>query len=252
MAKHTFERLEKKMLIDDSVVESFIADISEYMDPDPYNINGEPYMIANLYFDNDEDEAIRFSLSKPRYKEKLRIRSYGVPKDDDKVFIEIKRKLYGVGTKRRARLRYRDLMEYIRTGKHPENIKYIDEQVLKEIDYYRQTYNVYPKVYISYMRRAFFGKQDKNFRVTLDRDITTRRYDLALDLGSYGELLLPPGKTLLEIKFEGALPLWFAHIMSKYSLSFQSYSKYGNEYKKQQRLLRQQSENIKKGDKLVQ
>ena len=106
-----------------------------------------------------------------------------------------------------------------------------------EIDYYLATYKVEPKVYISYMRNAFFGKEDKNFRVTLDKEITTRRYDLDLSLGSYGEKLLPDGKTLLEIKFEGAVPLWFAHIMSKYSMSFQSYSKYGTEFKKMQRKL---------------
>lgn len=237
MAKHTFERREKKMLIDNSIVEDFTKDILEYMDPDEYNFDGKPYMISNLYFDDDGDNIIRFSVSKPKYKEKLRVRSYGVPNDDTKVFIEIKRKLRGVGTKRRAKIRLGQLREYLATGKHPEGIKYIDEQVLCEIDYYLATYKVEPKVYISYMRNAFFGKEDKNFRVTLDKEITTRRYDLDLSLGSYGEQLLPDGKTLLEIKFEGAVPLWFAHIMSKYSMSFQSYSKYGTEFKKMQRKL---------------
>ena len=240
MAKHTFERREKKLLIDESIEADFVKDILEYMDPDEYNINGEPYMISNLYFDDDDDNIIRVSVSKPSFKEKLRARSYGVPNDNTKVFIEIKRKLRGIGTKRRAKLRHCELIEYINTGKHPEGLKYIDEQVLREIDYYRQLYEVYPKVYISYMRNAFFGKTDKGFRVTIDRDITTRRYDLDLSLGSYGEKLLPEGKILLEIKFEGALPLWFARIMSKYSLSFQSYSKYGNEFKKKSR-----NENIK-------
>ena len=42
-------------------------------------------------------------------------------------------------------------------------------------------------------------------------------------------------ETLLEIKFAGAVPLWFARVMSKYSLSFGSYSKYGMEFKKTQR-----------------
>lgn len=237
MAKHTFERREKKMLIDNAIVEDFTKDILEYMDPDEYNFDGKPYMISNLYFDDDGDNIIRFSVSKPKYKEKLRVRSYGVPNDDTKVFIEIKRKLRGVGTKRRAKIRLGQLCEYLATGKHPEGLKYIDEQVLCEIDYYLETYKVEPKVYISYMRNAFFGKEDKNFRVTLDKEITTRRYDLDLSLGSYGEQLLPEGKTLLEIKFEGAVPLWFAHIMSKYSMSFQSYSKYGTEFKKLQRKL---------------
>lgn len=237
MAKHTFERREKKMLIDNSIVDDFINDILEYMTTDEYNVDGKPYMISNLYFDDEGDNVIRHSVSKPRFKEKLRIRSYGVPTQDTKVFIEIKRKLRGVGTKRRAKLPLCQLVEYLETGKHPQGLKYIDEQVLREIDYYRDTYKVYPKIYISYMRNAFWGKEDKNFRVTLDKDITTRRYDLDLTLGSYGDKLLPEGKTLLEIKFNGAVPLWFAHIMSKYSLSFSSYSKYGMEFKEMQRRL---------------
>lgn len=237
MAKHTFERREKKMLIDNSIVNDFVNDILEYMTPDEYNINGEPYMISNLYFDDDGDNVIRHSVSKPRFKEKLRVRSYGVPTEDTKVFIEIKRKLRGVGTKRRARLSLRQLRNYLETGKHPEDLRYIDEQVLREIDYYRATYDVSPKVYVSYMRTAFFGKENKKFRITLDKDITTRRYDLDLSLGSYGDKLLPEGKTLLEIKFEGAVPLWFARIMSKYSISFLPYSKYGREFKKTQRKL---------------
>lgn len=238
MAKHTFERCEKKMLVDDDIIEDFIKDISEYMHADEYNVDGKPYMICNLYFDDDGDNVIRHSLSKPSYKEKLRIRSYGVPGDDTTVFIEIKRKLRGVGTKRRAKLPLALLREYLDTGKHPDKLGYIDNQVLSEIDYYLQTYKVYPKVYISYMRRAFFGKSDKDFRVTLDKDITTRRYDLDLSLGSYGELLLPTGKTLLEVKFAGAVPFWFTHIMSKYSLSFSSHSKYGMEFKKMQKQLK--------------
>ena len=174
-------------------------------------------------------------MSKPPFKEKLRVRSYGVPDENTKVFIEIKRKLKGIGTKRRAKLTLSQLREYLDTGKHPEGLKYIDEQVLHEIDYYLQINKVKPKVYISYMRNAYFGKDDPDFRVTLDKEITTRRYDLDLSLGSYGDLLLPEGKTLLEIKFAGAVPLWFARVMSKYSLSFGSYSKYGMEFKKTQR-----------------
>lgn len=237
MAKQTFERREKKVLIDDSIVENFIKDISEYMNADEYNVDGKPYMICNLYFDDDGDNVIRHSLSKPSFKEKLRVRSYGVPDDQATLFIEIKRKLIGVGTKRRANLPLYQLKEYLLTGKHPDGLGYIDEQVLSEIDYYLQINKAYPKVYISYMRRAFFGKDDMDFRVTLDKEITTRRYDLDLSLGSYGDLLLPKGKTLLEVKFEGAVPLWFTHIMSKYSLSFGSHSKYGMEFKKMQKQL---------------
>lgn len=237
MAQNTFERLEKKLLISNDKVPEFIEKITPYMNPDEYNKNGQPYMICNLYFDNDNDDVIRTSVMKPKYKEKLRLRSYGVPNSDSTVFIELKKKLNGVGTKRRAKLTLAEAESYIHTGVHPQKLKYIDEQVLREIDYFIKVNKVYPKVYISYMRNAYFGKDDSNFRITIDRDIVTRRYDLSLQSGCYGDSLLPQGKTLLEIKFEGVVPLWFSKIFNELGLSFGTYSKYGsefNEYKKNQ------------------
>lgn len=237
MAQNTFERLEKKLLISNEVVPKFIEKINPYMNPDVYNKDGEPYMICNLYFDNDNDDIIRTSVMKPKYKEKLRLRSYGIPASDSIVFIELKKKLNGVGTKRRAKLTLSEAENYIQTGVHPPNLKYIDEQVLREIDYFIKINKVYPKVYISYMRNAYFGKDNKDFRITVDRDIITRRYDLSLGAGRYGDSLLPDGKTLLEIKFEGAVPLWFSNIFNELGLSFGTYSKYGSEfnsYKKNQ------------------
>lgn len=232
MSLQTFKRLEKKLLIDEKLLPKFIEGISEYMNPDEFNLGGKPYHICNLYFDNDNDDVIRHSVSKPKFKEKLRMRSYGTPNDDTKVFIELKKKTYGVGTKRRAKIKLSDAKKYIETGVHPENLSYLDERVLCEIDYFRETYNVYPKVYISYMRNAYFGKDDKNLRLTIDRDILTRRYDVSLDMGSYGEPILPEGKILVEVKFAGVVPLWLAHLMDELGLSFGTFSKYGVEFKK--------------------
>jgi len=48
--------------------------------------------ICNIYFDTPDCRLIRASLEKPVYKEKLRLRSYGVPGQDDQVFIELKKK----------------------------------------------------------------------------------------------------------------------------------------------------------------
>ena len=232
MAQNTFERLEKKVLINNDLVPDFIRDISDYMEPDVFNKDGEPYMVCNIYFDNDNNDVIRRSVMKPPFKEKLRMRSYGVPDETSTVFIELKRKLYVVGTKRRARITLAQAYRYLNEGIHPENLSYIDSQVLKEIDYFRELNHVYPKVYISYLRNAFYGKEDSSFRVTVDKDIVTRRHDLRLESGRYGELLLPDGKTLLEIKFAGARPLWFSRIMDKYGIIFGTYSKYGSEFQK--------------------
>ena len=120
MAGNTFKRMEKKMTVSTEMIPALQACMEEYMTPDPFNVDGKPYMICNLYFDDDADEVIRTSVSLPWYKEKLRLRSYGVPDADTKVFLELKKKCAGVGTKRRAKIPYRDVLAYLETGQHPE------------------------------------------------------------------------------------------------------------------------------------
>jgi SPX domain protein involved in polyphosphate accumulation len=74
---------------------------------------------VNIYFDTDDYELIRTSLEKPVYKEKLRLRSYGVPKETDTVFVEIKKKYDGLVGKRRIGLPMRKARNYLEHGIHP-------------------------------------------------------------------------------------------------------------------------------------
>ena len=60
------------------------------------------YTICNIYYDTPDWRLIRASLEKPVYKEKLRVRSYGVPGETDSVFVELKKKFDGVVYKRRV------------------------------------------------------------------------------------------------------------------------------------------------------
>ena len=228
---NTFMRMEKKTTLPSSMAEELKARIAPYMDSDPHNVDGKPYMICNLYYDGADDHVIRESVQLPKYKEKLRLRCYGIPTEDSMVFLELKKKQNGVGTKRRTKLRYGDLKHYLETGIHPEGLSYIDEQVLREIDYYRSHESVEPRVYVSYLRNAYYGKEDPSFRLTLDSDILTRRYDLDLSLGRHGSPILTEGTTLLEVKFSGAVPLWFSRIMSDLGLSFHTFSKVGTDFK---------------------
>lgn len=90
MAIEIFNRYEHKYLLDRETFEKVIAVMDEHMELDVHNKNHETYTIANIYFDTDDNYLIRTSLSKPVYKEKLRLRSYEVPCPDTKVYLEIK------------------------------------------------------------------------------------------------------------------------------------------------------------------
>ena len=54
------------------------------------------HTICNVYLDTDDFQLIRNSLEKLPYKEKLRLRSYGTPKAEDLVYLELKKKYDGV------------------------------------------------------------------------------------------------------------------------------------------------------------
>ena len=227
---NSFCRREKKLLIDTQRLPAFREDLLHYTEPDRYCRDGSAYEICNLYFDTPSSDLIRRSVGKPKFKEKVRLRSYGTPREDSPVFLEVKRKLCRVGTKRRAILPLSRMRQFLATHEIPEDLPFVDRQVLCEIRYLIECYELRPALYLSYLREAFYDKENPAVRVTLDSDVLTRREDLALESGRYGEPLLPAGKTLVEIKIDGAVPLWFAHLMSKYRLSFHSFSKYGTEY----------------------
>ena len=90
--QYSFQRIEKKYFISPAQAETMLGEMRRHMTADRY---GE-YAIGNIYCDTDNFQLIRASLGKPAYKEKLRIRCYGVPKAGDKVFVELKKKCGGV------------------------------------------------------------------------------------------------------------------------------------------------------------
>ncbi len=231
MALRTFMRYESKYLMTTEQQRAVLGELKKYMTPDPYCTDGRLYSIYNIYFDDENDSIIRRSLSKPYFKEKLRLRSYvRIPSDSDRIFIELKRKTGGIVTKRRASLSYAQTRSFVEDGTIPDDLKYIDRQVLDEICYFKQINPVMPKVYIRYDRYAFFGNDDPEFRITFDSEIRTRRDSLSFAAGDYGTELLEENQRLMEVKVNGAMPLWLTGVMTANGINSVSFSKYGREY----------------------
>ena len=230
MAIEVFNRHENKYLIDENTYESMCARLSDYMELESYNRERETYSICNVYYDTDDDYLIRTSIKKPRYKEKLRLRSYGTPNIDSEVYVEIKKKICGFVNKRRSALRLDEAYEFLNTTLLPETHPEQNRQVLKEIKYILEQHNLEPKLYLAYERRAYFDAIDHDLRISFDTDIITRRNDIALESGIYGEKLLKDGKRIMEIKTSKNIPLWLTQLLSEYKIYPTSFSKYGKEY----------------------
>lgn len=231
MAIEIFSRVELKYLLSTEDVDALMPLLAENMDCDPYNYGGKTYQISNIYFDTAQNELIIKSLEKPVYKEKLRLRSYGrVENPEQTVFLEIKKKFDGVVYKRRTPFTYNNAISFLEEQKLPENEK-TNWQVLREIMDLQTRYELLPRVFISYERLAFFGNNNSDFRITLDRNILTRREDLRLDSEIYGTPLLQEGMWLMEAKAFKSFPLWFAKFLSNRKIYSRSFSKYGSEYR---------------------
>ncbi len=121
----TFQRIEKKYLLDQKQYQELKEKLMDHVVPDKYFETS----IRSLYYDTDKFELIRRSIEKPEYKEKLRVRSYGKADQNDEVFVELKKKLDGMVYKRRTKARYADLMNNI------EKADFKDRQVGNEIRY---------------------------------------------------------------------------------------------------------------------
>lgn len=231
MAINTFARKEIKFLLDMEQYKNLMETLQVYMNPDKFCVGGKEYGIYNIYYDTPDDYLIRESLAKPYYKEKIRLRSYYSPASPDSlVFLEIKKKIGGIVTKRRVSMTLAESDEYFRSRKKPTAKKYITEQVFRELDVFLDMYPVSPKQYISYQREAFFGKDDNDFRLTFDRQITERRDDLHLSYGSYGNQIIRADQRLMEVKVGNAVPEWLIAKLSELGIYKTSFSKYGRAY----------------------
>ena len=225
MAECVFNRYEKKYLLPQPTYDRLRARLEEYMKMDSYGL----HTICNIYYDTEDQYLIRRSLDKPAYKEKLRLRSYGIPTLDSQVFLEIKKKYKGIVNKRRIPINLQTAYDYLDQGIHPDE----DSQILREIDYFLKRYPLQRGTYLAYDRIALYGIEDPSFRVTFDQNIRSRRYDMGLEQGDHGEYLMHPGFHLMETKVLGSTPLWFAKILSELSIFPVSFSKYGNVYLKE-------------------
>ena len=233
MSISTFKRYEKKYMLNEAQYRDLAQALSEHMVCDANCRDGAMYTIYNVYYDTDNDEIIQKSLSKPYYKEKLRMRSYDIPKTgDDKVYLELKKKIGGIVSKRRVAMTCSEAEAFVEKGVRPQNQDYISRQVTGEIEFFLKNHRVSPKVFIAYQRNAYFDRDDSSFRITFDSSIRTRRTGPQLKFGDFGQLLLSEGTYLMEVKTSGALPLWLTSEFSRLGIRSQSFSKYGTEYKR--------------------
>ena len=67
-------------------------------------------------------------------------------------------------------------------------------------------------------------------RITFDTGVRYRDFSLDLREGNAGEIIQPPNTVLMEIKTDGAMPIWLSEALDECEIFPASYSKYGTAY----------------------
>ena len=217
-----FKRKEVKYLLTEAQLAALRPALETHMEPDAFAHSS----ISNLYYDTPDFRMLRRSQEKPVYKEKLRLRSYGVPDEETQVFPEIKKKAEGIVYKRRVSMPYGDAIRYLSRRRPGE-----DGQIFQELNWMLLAYgSLAPRIFLSYERDSWKGREDPSLRLTLDREILWRTEALDLRRGAWGEPLLEPNQVLMEVKISNAAPLWLAEALSENGIFPVSFSKCGRAF----------------------
>lgn len=220
--KYTFKRFEKKYILTPEQYNSFMESAMPHLVPSLYHRS----LVMSIYYDTDNYSLIRHSIEGPAYKEKLRVRSYGVPGQDDEVFVELKKKYKGLVFKRRVGMSAERAEAWLSgTGRPPE-----ETQITREIDWFLSRNKVKPCVFIGCDRTSWNDRDNPELRFTFDSSIRWRDSGLSLTEGSHGTEQLRDGNILMEIKIPDSAPLWLAQLLSSRRIFPGSYSKFGTYY----------------------
>ena len=216
-----FKRKEVKYLLTEAQLFALRPALEAHMEPDDFAHSS----IYNLYYDTPDFRLTRRSLEKPAYKEKLRVRSYGVPTETDRVFVELKKKFDGVVYKRRITTEVPQV-EPLLCGSTEAKC-----QIGREIQWFQRQNRTRPRVFIGYDRLAFAGQEDPQLRLTFDTNLRWRDTQLDLCMGDWGAPILQGEDILMELKLPEACPLWLTHALTEVGAFPTSFAKYGTCYK---------------------
>ena len=221
-----FRRVEQKYLITSEQYNAFMEALGDKLVKDEYFYND----IYNLYLDAPDHRLIIQSIEKPMYKEKFRVRSYGLAENEDsKVYLEIKKKFDGTSHKRRISMTLGEFYKYVEKGNRPKNANPI---TLAELDYDFEKYNLQPSILINYERYSYYFRGNKDLRVTFDHNVKYRVKKPDLTNGDDMHHIIDKDMYIMEIKSLDSLPIKLSQLLAKLKIYPRGFSKPKNAYLK--------------------
>lgn len=226
-ASATIERREYKYLVHPSRIPGIRRALQGWCVLDRHAQSNRLYAIRSLYLDTGDLRLAKANAAEVHTRFKVRVREY--PGTTAPVFLEIKR-------------RYGDVIKKLRTQIQPaawpgllnQPLGELSEGVAGFVDLV-QHMDLRPVTLVEYDREAYMSEVDDYARVTFDLAIGCQRAD-DWTLHPYQYARLPidnpvntstvEPRVVIELKFAGPAPMWMRHIVERFELERQSFSKY--------------------------
>lgn len=231
VVKLDFLRFEFKYILREDVRDRIEKDLSHFMTPDPFvaSLANHNYIVRSLYYDDPVFSSYYQKTDGALLREKFRLRTYtNNPEEACATFLEIKGRYNSMVFKHRAGFNSSAKSKAFAdcaciTNEIINSIN--DSTVADQFRFELTRKKIKPVMLIDYIRRPFFGKYDPKFRLTLDDRLHGTVTDQLFPSHLQKRRQLLPGYTVMEIKFENSIPLWFHRIIKNYDLQRTSFSK---------------------------
>lgn len=211
-------RYEFKYLLTPQLAEEVKQRAMIWMDRDDM---GGPhgYLVTSLYLDRPDWMLARQTWEGQRERFKLRIRFYG--ETPETVFAEVKKRVGSTINKVRERIPPEHAQKLATNMVLPEGVECPQFRELAEL------IDARPGLWVRYKREAFVSPWGDGARLTLDRSLEVQEpVDHVFFPGSSWRTVHLKHPVILEMKFNGAYPLWMMRIAEGLELRRMSCSKY--------------------------
>lgn len=226
------QRFELKYLVSERTAEGVRKFVSSILKLDPNGLNKPnfSYPIHSLYLDSPQLGLYWETVNGNKNRFKLRLRYY----DDlpgSPVFFEIKRRQNDAILKQRGAVK-RETVALVMAGALPsDDLLVLNEPkhvaALRQFVRLTKERCLQPKARVSYLREAWIHPENNGLRVTIDRNVTCAPHSsLALDTTPRRAIHVFGKFCVVELKYTGRFPLWFAELARAHGFRQCSAAKY--------------------------
>jgi hypothetical protein len=226
-----FSRYEMKYILRKDLSNIIQKEIRNFMIYDGYATkkNSKGYFVRSLYFDSENCSNFNEKVDGVRSRYKFRIRTYSNEHNENyPIFLELKGRENKRTYKIRTPIKFYDLHLFNNNKKFVKLLNiYKNNQLIEKFVFDSYKKKCFPKLIVDYERSPYINKNGYYFRLTFDTKIKgTKSNQLFNDNKKNQTVDCISGYTVLELKFDIAIPTWFQRIIQCYQLRVVSISKY--------------------------